>query len=53
VHVELINGKLWIQRDGTEHGFARELVVEAVDREHTVLALKFMEIRRHTDQALA
>ena len=53
VHVDLINGKFWIQRDGTEHGIAKELVAAGVDREHIVLAFKPMEIRRHTDYAFA
>ena len=26
VHIDIINGKLWIQRDGTEHGIAKEFV---------------------------
>ncbi len=26
VHVDIIDGKIWIQRDGTEHGIARDLL---------------------------
>jgi hypothetical protein len=53
VHVDLINGKFWIQRDGTEHGIAKELVAAGVQREQIVLAFKPPEIRRHTDYAFA
>jgi hypothetical protein len=30
VHVDIIDGKFWIQRDGTEHGIARELLDSGV-----------------------
>jgi hypothetical protein len=53
VHVDLINGKFWIQRDGTEHGIAKELVDAGMPREQIVLAFKPPEIRRHTDYAVA
>jgi hypothetical protein len=53
VHVDLIDGKFWIQRDGTEHGIAKELVAAGVPKEHIVLAFKPPEIRRHTDYAFA
>jgi XisI protein len=53
VHVDLIDGKLWIQRDGTEHGISKELVAAGVPREQIVLAFKPPEIRRHTDYAFA
>ena len=29
VHIEIIDGKLWIQRDGTEQGIATELAAAA------------------------
>jgi hypothetical protein len=45
VHVDLRDGKFWIQRDGTEHGIAKELVAAGVPREHIVLAFKPIEIR--------
>ena len=51
VHVDLMDGKFWIQRDDTEHGIAKELVASAVPREHIVLAFKPVEMRRHTHYA--
>jgi hypothetical protein len=53
VHVDLIDGKFWIQRDGTEHGIAKELVAAGVPKEQIVLAFKPPEIRRHTEYAFA
>ena len=38
IHVDIINGKIWIQHDGTEHGVARELEALGVPRQAIVLA---------------
>ncbi|XXT15675.1 XisI protein [Sorangium sp. So ce429] len=38
VHIDLVDGKIWIQRDGTEHGMARELIREGIPPERIVLA---------------
>jgi len=38
VHIDLKDGKIWIQHDGTEIGFADELVKLGVAREDIVLA---------------
>ncbi len=40
VHVDIIDGKLWIQRDGTENGIARDLLEAGVPRERIVLAFR-------------
>jgi hypothetical protein len=53
VHIDIINGKLWIQRDGTEHGIAKELVRAGIPKEHIVLAFRPAEVRRHTEYAVA
>jgi hypothetical protein len=53
VHIDIINGKLWIQRDGTEHGIAKELVKAGIPRDHIVLAFRPAEIRQHTEYAVA
>src|SRR4051812_22689177 len=45
--------KLWIQRDGTEHGVARELLEAGVPKNHIVLAFRSPELRRSTDFAVA
>jgi hypothetical protein len=51
--VDIINGKFWIQRDGTEYGIARELVDAGVPKEQIVLAFRAPEIRKHTGYAVA
>lgn len=37
VHIDIINSKLWIQRDGTEHGIANELVSAGIPKDRIVL----------------
>jgi len=53
VHVDIIDGKFWIQRDGTEEGIATELEAAGVPKEHIVLAFRSPEIRKHTSYAVA
>lgn len=53
VHVDIIDGKFWIQRDGTEHGIARELLEAGVPKDRIVLAFRSPEMRRLTDFAVA
>ena len=37
IHIDIINGKIWIQHDGTEYGVARELEELGVSRQEIVL----------------
>jgi hypothetical protein len=53
VHIDLIDGKCWIQRDGTETGIARDLVAAEIPKDRIVLAFKSPEIRPHTSYAVA
>ena len=53
VHIDIINGKLWIQRDGTEHGIAKELVNAGVPKDHIVLGFRSEEVRPYTEYAVA
>ena len=52
VHLEIINGKIWIQRDGTEDGIATDLLAARVPKSDIVLAFHPPEIRQHTDFAV-
>jgi hypothetical protein len=52
IHVDIINGKIWIQRDGTEYGVARELVDAGVPKDRIVLAFRSPEMRQHTGFAV-
>ena len=53
VHVDLIDGKVWIQRDGTEHGIAKDLVRAGIPKDHIVLGFRPADVRRHTEYAVA
>ncbi|HZW34317.1 MAG TPA: XisI protein [Isosphaeraceae bacterium] len=52
VHVDLIDGKFWIQRDGTESRIAQELLDAGVPGSRIVLAFRSLEKRRLTDCAV-
>lgn len=53
VHVDLVEGKLWIQHDQTEQGVAPELVAAGVAPEHIVLGFKSPARRAVTGYAVA
>ena len=48
VHVDMIDGKSWIQRDATEYGIAQELLDAGVPKDRIVLAFRSLEMRRLT-----
>jgi len=53
IHVDLIDGKIWIQYDGTEEGIATQLAAEGVPRDRIVLGFKPPDVRKFTDFAAA
>lgn len=53
VHIDINQGKLWIQRDGTEEGIATALVEAGIPKEQIVLGFQPAEIRRYTEFAAA
>jgi hypothetical protein len=53
IHIDLIDGKCWIQRDGTEDGIAHELEAAGIPKDRIVLAFKPPEIRPLTGYAVA
>jgi len=53
VHVDVIDGKFWIQYDGTEEGVADQLVEAGVPRDRIVLGTKHPSMRKYTDFAAA
>jgi hypothetical protein len=53
IHIDIINNKVWIQRDGTEEGIAVELEQAGIPKDHIVLGFRPPEIRKHTDYAVA
>ena len=53
LHVEIIDGKIWIQRDGTEDGVADDLVEAGIPRSRIVLGFWDPEARKLGDFAAA
>lgn len=53
IHIDIINDKVWIQRDGTEHGIANELVAAGMQKDRIVLGFHSPEVRQHTEYAVA
>jgi hypothetical protein len=52
VHVEIIDGKFWIHRDGTEYSIAQELLDAGLPKNRIVLAFRSLEKRRLTEFAV-
>lgn len=53
IHVEIMDGKVWIQVDGTEDGIADELIQAGIPKEDIVLGFHEPEIRQYTGFAVA
>lgn len=53
VHVEIVNGKVWIQRDDTEYGIAYELEEAGIPKDHIVLGFQTPDVRQYTEYAVA
>lgn len=49
LHVDIKDGKIWIQHDGTETGIANQLVELGVPKQEIVLAFHEPEVRQYTD----
>jgi XisI protein len=53
IHIDIVDGKLWIQQDGTESGVAEDLVNAGVPKPQIVLGFKSEQRRKITDYAIA
>jgi hypothetical protein len=53
IHVDIINDKLWIQRDGTEHGVADDFVQAGIPKSQIVLGFRSASVRQYTEFATA
>jgi hypothetical protein len=51
VHIDIRDGKVWVQYDGTNRPVAEELVAAGIPREEIVLGFYPADVRRHTDFA--
>jgi hypothetical protein len=53
VHLDIIAGKVWIQRDGTEDGIGYELEAAGIPKSDIVPAFYPESVRPHTGYAVA
>ncbi len=53
VHLEIINNKIWIQRDGIEDGIANDLLNAGIPKDKIVLAFHPLSVRPHTEFAVS
>jgi XisI protein len=53
IHVEIMDGKVWVQMDGTEYGIAQELIQSGIPKEDIVLGFHEPEVRKYTGFAVA
>ncbi|CAN5784301.1 hypothetical protein BH20ACI4_BH20ACI4_24810 [soil metagenome] len=51
-HIDIINGKIYIQHDGTEEGIADDLEREGIPKSDIVLAFRAPELRKYTEYAV-
>jgi XisI protein len=51
LHLDIVDGKVWIQRDGTEDGVAPELEKAGIPKEDIVLAWHPPKLRPYTGYA--
>lgn len=52
VHLDMIDGKIWVQRDDTEDGVTYELVGAGIPKEKIVLGFHPQNVRQHTEYAI-
>jgi XisI protein len=53
IHIDIKDGKIWIQRDFTEAGLAQELVELGIPKNDIVLAFRSPFVRQFTGFAVA
>ncbi len=53
IHVDIIDGKIWVQRDGTEDGVVKALEEAGVPKSDIVLGFHEPDVRPHTGYAAA
>lgn len=52
IHIDLIDGKFWIQHDGTGYGVANDLLDAGIPPDHIVLAFQHPERRKLSEFAV-
>jgi hypothetical protein len=51
IHIDIKDGKVWIQHDGTSEGIADELVEAGIPKEDIVLGFRYPKFRKYTEFA--
>ena len=51
IHIDIIDGKVWLQYNGTDLRVAEELVRAGVPRDHIILGFQPPQTRKYTDYA--
>jgi hypothetical protein len=52
IHVDIIDGKIWVQHDGTEDAIADWLIAKGVEPQDIVLAYHAPHVRQYTEFAV-
>lgn len=52
IHIDYLDGKFWIQHDGTDYGIAQELVNAGIEKSRIVLAFRTPELRQLSEYAV-
>lgn len=52
-HIQIIDGKIWIQRDGIEDGITNDLVKAGIPKSQIVLGFHPPAVRHHTEFAVS
>lgn len=52
-HLEIVNGKIWIQLDRTQRGIANDLLDNGVQKDEIVLGFRSENLRKISDFAVA
>jgi hypothetical protein len=53
IHLDIIDGKIWIQHDGTNWPVADELMAAGITKDEIVLGFQPPEVRPHTGFAVS
>lgn len=53
LHIDVVDGKVWLQHDGTDLRIAEDLIRAGIPKEHIVLAFHHPARRQDTDFAVA
>ena len=52
IHLDIINSKIWVQRDGTEDGIVVDLEAAGIPKSDLVLAFHPQRLRKYTEYAV-